>query len=259
MISFSTTSRGRKLLVDKNNYTYTSNAKSQTVNYWICSESKCSARIRTRVSFSNLVGDLLIHQHENKLLKRTIMEQETAVIRKMARIDGTSNARVLSEITANIQKSDTPNLICGMRSKNAIKVALFREKKKVNPAPPIPKSGDFASFMSITFPEKFTKTNDGAEFLRLKSWTNESEDEALLVFLSDTGAHVLRTHELWLLDGTFATAPVPFAQVYIVHTNSGRKGLVRGHYERIAGIVKQFSTLPPEQYINLIAHELSVH
>ena len=43
------------------------------------------------------------------------------------------------------------------------------------------------------------------------------------------------------------------------HTNSGRKGLVRGHYERIAGIVKQFSTLPPEQYINLIAHELSVH
>ena len=44
-----------------------------------------------------------------------------------------------------------------------------------------------------------------------------------------------------------------------LHTNTGRKSLVRGHYERIAGIVQQILTLPPEQYINLIAHELSVH
>jgi hypothetical protein len=93
-------------------------------------------------------------------MKRAINQQETAVIQKMARIDGTTSTRVLSEITSNIQKSETPNLICGMRSKNAIKVALFREKKKVNPSPPIPKSGDFASFMNIIFPEKYEKTND---------------------------------------------------------------------------------------------------
>ena len=135
----------------------------------------------------------------------------------MARIDGTSATKVLTEISTNIQKSATPNLICGMRSKNAIKVALFREKKKVNPAPPIPKSGDFASFMSITFPEKFAKTNDGSEFLRMKCWTNDNEDEAMLVFLSDTGAHVLRTRKVWLLDGTFATAPAPFTPIRAVH------------------------------------------
>ena len=83
------------------------------LNYWICSESKCSAPIRTRVSSSNLVGDLPpIHQHEYKLLKWAITEQETVVIRKMARIADTSNSRVLSEIT--------PNLICGRRIKNVI-------------------------------------------------------------------------------------------------------------------------------------------
>ena len=107
MISFSTTNRGKKLVVDKNNFTYTSNAKSQTVNYWICSENGCKARLRTRISSSNLVGDLPIHQHENKLLKRSIIEQENNVIHKMARIDGTSATKVLSEITTHIQKSET--------------------------------------------------------------------------------------------------------------------------------------------------------
>ena len=41
--------------------------------------------------------------------------------------------------------------------------------------------------------------------------------------------------------------------------NTGRKYVVQGHYKRIASIVQQFSTLQPEQHINLIAHELSVH
>ena len=44
-----------------------------------------------------------------------------------------------------------------------------------------------------------------------------------------------------------------------LNTNTGRKSLVRGHYERIARIVQQFSALPPKEYINIIAHELSVH
>ena len=35
-------------------------------------------------------------------------------------------------------------------------------------------------------------------------------------------------------------------------TNTGRKSLRQGHYERIAGIAKQFSTIPAGQYINLL-------
>jgi len=46
----------------------------------------------------------------------------------MAKVDGISNTRVISEITSNIQRSDIPNLICGMRSKNELKDALWREK-----------------------------------------------------------------------------------------------------------------------------------
>ena len=103
----------------------------------------------------------------------------------MAKVDGVSNTRVISEITSNIQRSDTPNLICDMRLKNALKVALWREKRQVNPNPAIPKTGDFASFMTTNFPETFSTTNDGKDFLRLKSWTYEEENEAVLVYISD--------------------------------------------------------------------------
>ena len=52
------------------------------------------------------------------------MEQETFIIKKKTKLDRVSNTRVISDITSNIQRSDTPNLICRMRSKNALKEAL---------------------------------------------------------------------------------------------------------------------------------------
>ena len=57
------------------------------------------------------------------------------------------------------------------------------------------------SCITTNFPEKFSKTNDGKDFLRLKSWINEDENEAVLVYISDTGAEVLRTHKVWCMDG----------------------------------------------------------
>ena len=44
-----------------------------------------------------------------------------------------------------------------------------------------------------------------------------------------------------------------------MNTNMGRKSLVKSHCERIAIIVLQYNTLPREEYLNLIAHELSLN
>ena len=118
-----------------------------------------------------------------------------------------------------------------MRLKNALKVALWREKRKVNPMH-LPSRQEILLYSCITtnFPEKFSKTNDGKDFLRLKSWTYEEENEAVLVYISDTGAEVLRTHKVWCSDGTLRTIPSPFSQVYKVLARSeiGGQGLVCG-------------------------------
>ena len=68
------------------------------------------------------------------------------------------------------------------------------------------------------------KTNDGKDFLRLKSWTNEDENEAVLVYISNTGAQVL-VHGWNLPDHSF-----PFSQVYIFMARSeiGGQGLACG-------------------------------
>ena len=44
-----------------------------------------------------------------------------------------------------------------------------------------------------------------------------------------------------------------------LNSNTGRKSLVKNQYERISNIVRQYVTLPSVEYINLIAHELSLH
>ena len=220
------------MAIDKNNYRYTINNSTETVAYWICAEKGCNSRISTRVSTNNLLNETLPDHpsHGNKLLKRKIRDQENQVIKRLAKVQGASNAHVINEITVNVQQSEAPTLICGMRSRNALKVAIWREKCKVNPSPSIPKPGDFSSFMAGQLPEKFTKTHDGSEFLILQSWTDDTEEDALLVFLSDTGAEIFRTHQVWLLDGTFKTTPCPFKQVYVIMAKSenGGQGLACG-------------------------------
>ena len=44
-----------------------------------------------------------------------------------------------------------------------------------------------------------------------------------------------------------------------LHLNTGRRSLVQNQYKRIASIAQQFHTLPSNEYVNLIAHELSLH
>ena len=62
-------------------------------------------------------------------------------------------------------------------------MALWRKTQKINPRPKIPESHlDIIEERKL---EKLTKTADGAEFLILKSWTNEEETDSCLLFLSD--------------------------------------------------------------------------
>ena len=79
------------------------------------------------------------------------------------------------------------------------------------------------------FPEKFSKTNDGKDFLRLKSWIKEDENEAVLVYISDTSAEIygeLIRFGTWM--GTLRTSPSPFSQIFIIMAISeiGGQGLV---------------------------------
>ena len=48
----------------------------------------------------------------------------------------------------------------------------------------------------------------------------ENGDTTFMLFMSPVGIDVLKQSKVWYADGTFSTAPVPYAQVYIVFGNT---------------------------------------
>jgi len=89
-----------------------------------------------------------------------------------------------------------------MSSTGATKMALFREKQKLNLLTPLPKT--YTDVLTPAIPTSLTHMADNTEFIMLKSWTNNTELEGIMVFLSDMGSDVLRRSAVWMMDGTYS-------------------------------------------------------
>ena len=203
------TSRGKSQATDENGFRYYFNRKSEKVTYWICSTKDCSARVSSRNSSSVLVGDdLPDHAHSTNLLKRKAKEVETAALKKHASLPGTSTKAMLCEISHNLLISELPNALYSTSTSTALKQALYRQKKRENPLPPLPKNHD--DLMKADIPSRLTQTADGGEFLIKHGWINRLESESMMIFLSDMGADIMRRSPVWMIDGTFSTSPAPF-------------------------------------------------
>ena len=63
MLRHSHTTKGRPMVIDENNFSYTKNNESKTTTYWICSNEGCKSRIATRKSTGNLTTSIPEHQH----------------------------------------------------------------------------------------------------------------------------------------------------------------------------------------------------
>jgi hypothetical protein len=206
------TKRGAQQATDGNGYIYYFNRKTDTVSYWLCKQRSCNIRMTTLNTTSELVGNAWpVHGHGINLLKRQAKKEQDAAIKKYSTLPGTSTKAMLGEISKNLLASSTPNAIYGMDSGSALKMALWRNKQKENPIPQLPKSHD--DVMKTDIPQKFSKTADNREFLILKAWTNATEMESALVFMSDSAADIMRRAPTWLMDGTFKTRPAPYYQV----------------------------------------------
>jgi hypothetical protein len=117
---------------------------------------------------------------------------------------------MVNEIAQNILSSSVPNALYSVSTTNALKLALYREKK-LNPLPPLPKTCQ--NVMKTVIPASLSNTADGLEFLILNSWINDLELEAMMVFMSKAGADMMMRAPVWMMDGTFYTAPKPHYQV----------------------------------------------
>ena len=214
-LRFVKTQRGRPGVEDENRFVYTLNGKSDKTTRYRCSKRSCSATLVARNSTGNLVGDSLPeHNHTNKLMKTIAKATEKKLVDQFASLPGAQPSTVLQEISANMLASECPGQIGSASSAGAIRMQLWRQRQVFNPRPKIPKN--HAEYMATeNVPDQYLKTADKGEFVIFKDWVDNEQTECMVMFMSDWGAQILKTHSTWLFDGTFNSCPAPFAQLYV--------------------------------------------
>ena len=88
---------------------------------------------------------------------------------------------------------------------------IWRQRQVINPRPKIPSSCE--EYMTLQAADKYLRTADGGEFLFYKGWADSVKTVSMALFMSQWGVDILRTHFVWMFDGTFQTTPKPFSQV----------------------------------------------
>jgi len=101
--------------------------------------------------------------------------------------------------------------------KDNIMIAIRYAKNKDQGRPATPK--ELAALFHM--PKQFNLTSDDIQFLQKLAFTNDMQQEAFGLIISEAGKEMLANHDNWAGHGTFSTAPRLFSQIYLIgiHTD----------------------------------------
>ena len=109
-------------------------------------------------------------------------------------------AELWAEFCGEVRRETGNAGIPHMGKQEAFKRTLLNKRIKNYPA--IPKTR--ADFQALgDFPERFTKTRDGGDWLRINT-SGDPEKELIIGFMSDAQRDLLKESNSWSVDGTFA-------------------------------------------------------
>ena len=154
MLRLSTSRKGKPAITNVNNFSYVQNGPgSKETTPCRCSIRKCPAKIRTRKSTGNLVGDLPHHIHGSQLLAALAKQTEKEVINRYATVEGVRATTVLQEISNSMMNSSFPGQIASASTSGAIRMKLYRQHQSINPRPKV--TGSYHQNMDKNVPDQF--------------------------------------------------------------------------------------------------------
>ena len=210
-VRFFTNNRGNKQLIDPQNHVYFHNkTKPNGKSFWRCanySTCKASAILQDEQVFVRIPE----HKHGSDMAGLQAKLQALDAIEKARQNPNIRPRQILGELAA---QPGGPETKLAQRTEVGLTKAIQRVRAKERNEPDPPKS--FADLFTAPFPNEYSKTANGEDFLLLKDYVDENMDKAFCIFMSPFGKQLLQTSRLWLADGTFFTAPPLFAQVYII-------------------------------------------
>ena len=119
---------------------------------------------------------------------------------------------MLSNVARELAE-ENEDLLAYSSSEKALQRRLARAKVARRRFPKLPTSVEEAE---ASFPLDLTKTCAGRPFLRVHGVVSFLGGAAWL-FVTDEGLQLLLSSSIWLVDGTFKSAPVPASQIFILH------------------------------------------
>ena len=96
---------------------------------------------------------------------------------------------------------------------------IRKEQSNLQSQPAEPKSSEE---LIANMRKQCTMATDKLTFLIAKEYVDDSQSKAMLVFMSNHGKTLLRNYKVIQGDGTFATCPSPFDQIYFILACQGR-------------------------------------
>ena len=69
---------------------------------------------------------------------------------------------------------------------------IWRQRLIINPRPPFPTS--LQDYMKTDVPGKFSKAEDGGEFMVIKNFDDQGLSQPLVMFVSQWASDILRNH-----------------------------------------------------------------
>ena len=155
LVKYGVNQKKKRTLIDDQKYEYNFEKIKNETEFWRCQKFKkgCKGRAISRPS-TNLLQNEPKHDHANNLVCKMARATEMAAIIKASENPSVTPRRILGEVSNTILASETPVVVHGMRSSDSFAQAVRRERHRVNPRPPVPKTWE----NTLDIPDSMTKT-----------------------------------------------------------------------------------------------------
>ena len=195
-------------------YVYCKNKSFENGNtYWECSERRSGQGCRVKLLLDE--GENLLKQSGEHTHAPNPDRVKAEIIRSnMKREARISNARTNTIVAANIGVAEE-SVMANLPKAETMLRDVRRQRQIHNNMPEIPQRDD----TMFNIPHQYTITQNNKQFL----WYDNQREDRILIFGIEESLNYLNNSEHWFMDGTFATAPPQFLQLYTVHgLNHGR-------------------------------------
>lgn len=216
MLQFVLSEKGKRMLIYEG-FLYHKNKTADTKTYWRCAhyhELHCNSRIVTEAD-DEVISASNIHTHAANpvdINKRSVINELKSEVENGINVN-------IAAVVSNKAQTTSDNVLSIMPRRSSLKRTLRRSNNSQNDDPPIP-----ATLEDVDVPNALRYTEKNKQFLFYDS--GNEDEERIMIFTTKKNLKVLSQTEHWFGDGTIATCPQPFQQIYTIHGMFEKKVIV---------------------------------